>query len=83
MKKYIVSIIAIIFVVLGFGAWYISDKTVKCNNGIFIGKKADKTDVIEFKGIPYAKKPVGNLRWKAPVEAPNSNKIHFVHKYII
>ena len=81
MKKYIVFIIAIIFITLGLGAWYISDKTVKCNNGIFIGKKADKTNVLAFKGIPYAKKPIGDLRWKAPVEAPDSNKPYFAFKY--
>ncbi|MCQ2753801.1 MAG: carboxylesterase family protein [bacterium] len=81
MKKCIVSIVIIILVVLGLGTWYVSDKTVKCNNGIFMGKNADKTDVLAFKGIPYAQKPVGDLRWKAPLEAPKSNKPHFAFKY--
>lgn len=50
-----------------------SDPTVKCFNGEFVGAVEDN-GVLSFKGIPYAKAPVGNLRWKAPqpVEASDS-----------
>ena len=41
------------------------DPQVKCENGIFTGT-AEESGVLSFKGIPYAKQPVGDLRWKAP-----------------
>ena len=50
------------------------DLSVSCNNGIFVGKKKD--DVISFKGIPFAKPPIGELRWKDPILAEDNNKIY-------
>ena len=46
---------------------YDKSLAVKCVNGTFVGKKTD--GVIAFKGIPFVgKQPVGEFRWKAPVE---------------
>ena len=53
---------------------YEKDLSVTCHNGIFVGLK--KNDVLSFKGIPYAKPPIGNLRWKSPVLAEDSNKVY-------
>ena len=47
---------------------YDASLAVKCINGTFVGRKTENITV--FRGIPYVgKQPVGNLRWKAPVDA--------------
>ncbi|MVT09125.1 carboxylesterase/lipase family protein [Chitinophaga tropicalis] len=44
---------------------------VKTVNGSLKGTKSPVTGVKSFKGIPYAKPPVGDLRWKAPQPVEN------------
>ncbi len=52
---------------------YDADCTVKARTGIYVGEKYKKT--IIYLGIPYAKPPVGELRWKAPEPLPSSETV--------
>ena len=52
---------------------------VKCHNGTFVGK--EKENIISYKGIPFAKPPIKNLRWKPPVECDNSNDIFEAYSF--
>ncbi|MBQ7733877.1 MAG: carboxylesterase family protein, partial [Synergistaceae bacterium] len=54
---------------------YDKSLAVKCINGTFVGKKTD--GVIAYKGIPFVgKQPVGELRWKAPVDVIPDNGVY-------
>ncbi|MCQ2400164.1 MAG: carboxylesterase family protein, partial [Clostridia bacterium] len=44
-------------------------------SGIYVGKK-NADNILSWKGIPYAKQPVGNLRWKAPQKPDDSDKVY-------
>ena len=46
---------------------------IKCLNGIFLGKNEE--EVIAYKGIPFAKPPIKELRWQLPVECDKSDDI--------
>src|SRR6188474_2725281 len=44
---------------------------VKIDNGIIEGNYNTHSGIQEFFGVPFAKPPVGNLRWKAPQPVDN------------
>ena len=53
---------------------------VKCVNGTFVGQKTE--NVISFKGIPFVgQQPIGNLRWKAPVDVTPSDGVFEAYNY--
>ena len=59
---------------------YDKSLAVKCINGTFVGKKTE--NVISYKGIPFVgQQPVGNLRWKAPVDVTPSNDVYEAYNY--
>ena len=53
---------------------YDTEFAVKTKTGIYVGEKYKKT--ILYLGIPYAKPPVGELRWKAPEPLPASDAVY-------
>ena len=54
---------------------YDKSLAVKCVNGTFVGRKTE--NVITYKGIPFVgQQPVGNLRWKAPVDVVADNGVY-------
>ncbi|MCF0247603.1 MAG: carboxylesterase family protein [Synergistes sp.] len=61
------------------GSEYDKSLAVKCTNGIFVGK--DNDGVISWKGVPFAKPPVGELRFKAPVPPDSGSKIYEAYNY--
>ena len=52
---------------------YDADLAVKTRTGVYVGEEDKKT--IGYLGIPYAKPPVGELRWKAPEPLPASDAV--------
>ena len=53
---------------------YDADCAVRTRTGVFIGEKYKKT--VCWLGIPYAKPPVGERRWKAPEPLPASEAVY-------
>lgn len=58
---------------------YDTDLAVKTKTGIYVGVK--EKNIIYYSGIPYAKPPVGERRWKAPEPLPESEAV-FEAKYL-
>ena len=52
---------------------YDAECAVRTRTGTYVGEKYKKTRI--FMGIPYAKPPVGKLRWKAPEPLPASEEV--------
>ena len=53
---------------------YNTEFAVRTKTGIYVGEKYKKN--ILYLGIPYAKPPVGELRWKAPEPLPASDVVY-------
>lgn len=72
-------IIIFLFPTLVYAAGnYNETLAVRCSNGIFVG--SEKNGAVGYIGVPYAKQPVGDLRWKAPEQPTPSDKIFIADK---
>ena len=62
------------------GGSYDKALAVKCVNGTFVGEKTE--NIIAYKGIPFVgRQPVGDLRWKAPVDVVPDDGIYEAYNY--
>ena len=56
-------------------------RTVRVKNGLLKGLVGKDPRITVFRGIPYAKPPVGPLRWKAPQPAQDWEGVRCCYEY--
>ncbi|MCP4873866.1 MAG: carboxylesterase family protein [Gammaproteobacteria bacterium] len=71
MKKHsylsVSAILLLVYSIFSFaGDRPSTDTVVPTRSGLVQGTLVEEFDVIAYKGIPYARPPTGDLRWKAP-----------------
>ena len=60
-----------------------TQKVVPTTNGLIIGHEApNRSDVVEFLGIPYAQPPLDHLRFASPLKYGKSNDIYTASQWV-
>ena len=67
IKKYIYVALPLILILTSCGQSLPNDSLRTINQGEIIGIESDH-NTFAWLGIPFAEPPVGNLRWKAPIQ---------------
>ena len=49
--------------------------TINANNAEMLANYDDENGLFIFRGVPYAKPPVGELRWKSPQPVEEKSQI--------
>lgn len=73
--RFLILTIGVVGVVQAQGNWTVG-QTVQTDSGPVEGHKASNTTVSEYLGIPFAKPPIGDLRWAAPVKYTGDTTIN-------
>ncbi|RNL53398.1 carboxylesterase/lipase family protein [Pedobacter jejuensis] len=80
MKRFSFFLVAAIILHLNLSAQNTNTNQVKISNGIVEGT-SENAGITTFKGIPFAKAPIGNLRWKAPEPVNNWTNVLKADKF--
>jgi para-nitrobenzyl esterase len=68
-KRWLPALLLGVSILLPGGAFAAFKDPVRIASGLVQGETTKDSAVTEFKGIPYAAPPVGDLRWRAPEPA--------------
>jgi para-nitrobenzyl esterase len=79
--KVVVSLLLTSCLVLSGQVLSATDNLIKTNSGRVAGKTDPVTYVTSYLGIPYAKPPIGDLRWLAPQALDESDKLIQADKF--
>jgi cholinesterase len=76
------TLVFLLGVVNGQTEWKVGN-SVKTTSGTIIGQASKwQPAVSEYLGIPFAKPPIGDLRWAAPQSITDDSKVINATKYV-
>ena len=81
IKTAIISVSLMALTACGSKEKILSDALITTPQGPVQGVSTDDDSIYNFKGIPYAAPPIGNLRWAAPSPAPKWNETYIADTF--